>query len=288
MVLGSGADPSEAAGVANGQAGLADFLGYGVGAGHVLAGSVTTPPRAAPLAAHSAAQLDTEEVADGDPKGIDPGDAVLEHLDCDAPDAQDSTSASLSSAALAALVGRVVYHDEAAFEQLYRALCTRVFRQAQRLTRNTATAEEVVEDVFWQVWREAPRFDPARGPVVAWVLQIARSRALDALRALGRNPLYDALDIDDPHRSETAADTATPQALLDQAQVARQIAAAMATLAPLPRQLVALAFQRGYSQSEIAEQTGLALGTVKSHLRRALATMKLYLDPTPSTKGRQP
>lgn len=240
------------------------------------------------VGANSGANAGAKVASEVDANDIDPGDTVLEHIDSDAPDAQDTASAPLSSTALAALVGRIVYQDEAALAQLYHALCGRVFRQAHRLTRNTATAEEVVEDVFWQVWREAPRFDPERGPVVAWVLQIARSRALDALRALGRNPLYDALDIEDPHRAEVAAESANPQALLDQAQVATQIAAAMAALAPLPRQLVALAFQRGYSQSEIAEQTGLALGTVKSHLRRALATMKLYLDPTPSTKGRHP
>jgi RNA polymerase sigma factor (sigma-70 family) len=181
----------------------------------------------------------------------------------------------------AGLVHRIVYQDEAALAKLYRGLCGRVYRQALRLTRNTATAEEVVEDVFWQVWRQAPRFDAARGTVIAWVLQITRSRSLDALRAMGRNPLHEALDIDDEHSADVAVDHTDPQTLLGATQIAAQIELALEALDPLRRQLVALAFQRGYSQSEIADHTGLPLGTVKSHLRRALAAMKLSLENPP-------
>ena len=203
-------------------------------------------------------------------------DAVL------APPAPLDTLAEPRTAAIdaghAALVQRIVHQDEAALAALYRSLCGRVYRQALRLTRDTGTAEEVLEDVFWQVWRQAPRFDAARGPVVAWVLQICRSRAIDALRAAGRNPLHSALDIDSPSADPLASDEADPLTQLDQIQLTTQIDAALQTLDPLRRQLVALAFLRGYSQAEIAEQTGLPLGTVKSHLRRALATMKLLIE----------
>lgn len=194
-------------------------------------------------------------------------------------DALIEPRAAVIDAGHAALVQRIVHQDEAALATLYRSLCGRVYRQAWRLTRDTGTAEEVVEDVFWQVWRQAPRFDATRGPVVAWVLQICRSRAIDALRAAGRNPLHAALDIDSPTAEALVSDDADPQARLDQDQLATQIEAALQALDPLRRQLVALAFLRGYSQAEIAEQTGLPLGTVKSHLRRALATMKLLIEP---------
>ncbi len=187
----------------------------------------------------------------------------------------------VEQAELAALVARVVYQDEAALAALYRQLSSRVYRLALRLTRQVEAAEEVVEDVFWQVWRQAPRFDAARGVVLAWVTQITRSRALDALRAMGRDPLHEALDIDEMHSADVAHDDDDPQTLLDRAQVAAQIQRAMATLDPLRRQLVALAFQRGYSQAEIAEETGIPLGTVKSHLRRALSTMKMSLELSP-------
>ena len=185
---------------------------------------------------------------------------------------------SMDDAMLAACVSRIVHQDEAALALLYRSLCGRVHRLAMRLTRDSGAAEEVVEDVFWQVWRQAPRFDPARGPVVAWVLQIARSRAVDAWRASGRDPLHAALDIDDELAWHEASEDLDPQALLSSAQLAQQIDVALCALDPLRRQLVSLAFHRGYSQSEIAEQTGLPLGTVKSHLRRALAIMKQSLE----------
>jgi RNA polymerase sigma-70 factor, ECF subfamily len=200
-----------------------------------------------------------------------------------APPAADD---SAQQAAHAALVRRVVYQDEAALAALYRDLSPRVYRQALRLARDEGTAEEIVEDVFWQVWRQAPRFDASRGPVVAWVMQMTRSRALDALRARGRNPLHEALDIDDEHSADVHVEHTDPQALLASAQLKAQVEQALCALDPLRRQLVSLAYQGGYSQSEIADQTGLPLGTVKSHLRRALAAMKLSLELTPSNLER--
>jgi RNA polymerase sigma factor (sigma-70 family) len=191
-----------------------------------------------------------------------------------------------AQAELLALVQRIVYQDEAALAALYRSLCDRVYWRAMRMVRDAATAEEVVEDVFWQVWRQAPRFDASRGPVIAWVLQITRSRAIDALRAMGRDPLRGALDIDDGHGTELAAENADPQAQLCQAQLAARIEQALCALDPLRRQLVSLAFQGGNSHSEIAVKMDLPLGTVKSHLRRALADMKLSLEPSPpATRG---
>lgn len=204
-----------------------------------------------------------------------------------APQCADVETA-MDDAMLAACVSRIVHQDEAALTQLYRSLCTRVHRLALRLTRNSGTAEEVVEDVFWQVWRQAPRYDPARGPVVAWVLQMARSRAVDAWRAAGRDPLHAALDIDDELAWHDAGEDFDPQALLGSAQLAQHMEVALCRLDPLRRQLVSLAFHRGYSQSEIAEQTGLPLGTVKSHLRRALAMMKQTLESNDANAKEMP
>jgi RNA polymerase sigma factor (sigma-70 family) len=189
----------------------------------------------------------------------------------------DGLASSDEHAVLALLVQRIVHQDEAALGELYRRLAARVFRQASRIVRDIGTAEEVVEDVFWQVWRQAPRFDSQRGVAAAWVMQIARSRALDALRASGRNPLHSALDIDEEAHRPAAEDT-DPQALFAQAHIAQRVQRALALLDPLRRQLVSLAFERGYSQSEIAEHMGLPLGTVKSHIRRALAAMKTSLE----------
>ena len=83
-------------------------------------------------------------------------------------------------------IARIVEQDQQALAELYDALVGRVYGLALRITRQVQLAEEVVEDTFWQVWRQAPRFDPERGTAMAWIMAIARSRALDALR--GKDP----------------------------------------------------------------------------------------------------
>lgn len=168
---------------------------------------------------------------------------------------------------------------EAAFAQLYRCLAPRVHALTLRILRDAAAAEEAVEDCFWQIWRQAARFDPARGPAEAWVLTLARSRALDAYRANQRARTdvisLDALqDCGQAPPDEVERDTAT---LLEAARQHAALHQALLQLAALPRQLLALAFFRGLTHDEIALQTGLPLGTVKSHIKRALTALKPHL-----------
>jgi RNA polymerase sigma-70 factor (ECF subfamily) len=146
-----------------------------------------------------------------------------------------------------------------------------------RIVRIGALAEEVVEDVFWQVWREAPRFDTQRGRVLAWLLAIARSRAIDALRRIERTRASEVA-VDDDTTLDALADAPErsddPLDLLAAAQHHARLHALLASLDPLPRQLLTLAFFRGCTHDEIAAQTGLPLGTVKSHIRRTLTTLR--------------
>lgn len=170
-------------------------------------------------------------------------------------------------------IARVVGQDEEAFASLYDALVGRVYGLAMKITRCAETAEEVVEDVFWQVWRQAPRFDPDRGSALAWVMTIARSRALDALRA--RPPAESLDDMDALLASLTDGDDPAESAQARQEEV--RLHAALASLDSVARQLVALAFFRGLSHEEIANQTNLPLGTVKSQIRRALLKLRELL-----------
>lgn len=170
-------------------------------------------------------------------------------------------------------IALVVARDENALASLYEAMAGRIYGLALRITRNEQTAEEVVEDTFWQIWRQAPRFDPGRGNATAWMLTMARSRAIDALRRVDQAT-------SDAEAGESAADLADgPEALLASSEAGKQLDAALARLEPLPRQLVALAFFRGLSHEEIATHTGLPLGTVKSHIRRALVRLRDTLLP---------
>ncbi len=178
--------------------------------------------------------------------------------------------------ALCAWIARIVESDEAALAALYDAMVGRVYGLALRITRQVQLAEEVAEDTFWQIWRQAPRFDVARGTAMAWIMTMARSRALDALRR--RDPAECEADIETLVEGG-GSDSPGPQDLLEAVQQGSLLHAALARLDPLPRQLVALAFFRGLSHEEIADQTGMPLGTVKSHIRRALERLRRLLAP---------
>jgi len=173
-------------------------------------------------------------------------------------------------------IGAVGRGDERALGSLYDATLGRVYGLALRITRNAQAAEEVAEDVYWQVWRQALRFDPARGNAMTWLLTIARSRALDSLR---REDEADAHPEPETLIGAEIAQEGDPQDLLAASQRNRALHAALETLDALPRQLLALAFFRGLTHEEIAAQTALPLGTVKSHIRRALTALRGVLAP---------
>lgn len=208
-----------------------------------------------------------------DDADIDPDSRALE-----ASSARGRVQA-LDNEALALLIGRIMRQDQAALAELYRCQSARVYSVALHITRQVACAEEVLQDTFWQVWRQAPRFDPLRGCATAWLLTIARSRAMDAMRAKVRDPVQ----LRGPVSPETVAfgdpPTDDPLDLLQSLQRDSHLHAALTRLDPLRRQLIALAFYRGLTQIEIALHMGLPLGTVKTHFRRALAALRKALGP---------
>lgn len=165
----------------------------------------------------------------------------------------------------------MVDRDQAALSCLYDALIAQVYGLALRITRQTQLAEEVAQDTFWQVWRQAPRFDASRGSAKAWVMTIARSRALDALRSLDS----EECELEPETLALIQAEDADmPPNLLMAVEQGHGLHAALAMLDATPRQLLSLAFFRGLSHDEIAECSGMPLGTVKSHIRRALQTLQ--------------
>lgn len=175
---------------------------------------------------------------------------------------------------LCELIAKITQLNQEALSELYDATVSRVFGLARGITRNVQCAEEVTEDVYWQVWRQALRFNRQRGPVMAWLVTLVRSRAFDHLRRRDEavpHPEPDSL-IDDHAQPES-----DPAQLLSTAQRDRDLNAALERLDPLPRQLLSLAFFRGLTHDEIAQQTRLPLGSVKSHIRRALALLQRLL-----------
>ncbi|MFM8898396.1 MAG: sigma-70 family RNA polymerase sigma factor [Burkholderiales bacterium] len=187
-----------------------------------------------------------------------------------APDVDDSQ--------LNQWIAAITLHDEKALAALYDATMSRVFGMVLRIVRKRALAEEVVEDTFFQVWRQAARFDPSRGRAITWLLGMARSRAIDGLRREARFQC-DSLDEASSGGNATDLPDHSPAAdeLLDTARHHADLHRALTLLNTQPRQLVAMAFLQGLSHEEIATQTLLPLGTVKSQIRRALLTLRELL-----------
>jgi len=208
--------------------------------------------------------------------------ASHEDPDVDEPSRHSTTPSSASTGAtpdeklLQDCIARIVDRDQEALAALYAAVVGRVYGMALRMTRQAALAEEVTQDTFWQIWRQAPRFAPERGSALAWIMTMARSRALDALRRIEPDPCE--LEPEVLERVESPENEAPPD-LLNAVQEGHYLYATLASLDPIPRQLLSLAFFRGLSHEEIAGHTGMPLGTVKSHIRRALAALRQLLGP---------
>lgn len=173
--------------------------------------------------------------------------------------------------------------DEAALKRLYEATESRVFGLALRITCRAAAAEEVTEDVYIQLWRQADRYDPVRGKVLTWLLTICRSRALDYLRTCEKADLHPEPETLAPDRFVVEND---PQDLLLAVERNHAVYAALSELTPLQRQLLTLAFFKGYTHEEIAAHCQLPLGSVKSHIRRALQMLKQKVLDVRSSSGK--
>ena len=164
--------------------------------------------------------------------------------------------------------------DERALGSFYDATVSRVFGLALRIVRQREAAEEVVEDVYMQVWQQAGRFDVSRGRPLTWLLTICRSRALDFLR---RDDKAMAHPAPETLVTEPSDDRANPQDMLLLMERNNRLYAILEQLPSVQRQLLALAFFRGMTHQEIADHTQFPLGTVKSHLRKALDKMREQL-----------
>jgi RNA polymerase sigma factor (sigma-70 family) len=177
-------------------------------------------------------------------------------------------------AALPELLQRIAAGEESALAELYDLTVPKLFGLAVLIVRNAQDAEDVVCDTFEQVWRGARQYDPQRGSALGWLLGICRSRAIDRHRrnscrraeaGPGLAPLCDV-------RSEPG-----PDDLLRALEPSSAMFHALAKLSPIERRLIALAFLQDLTHGELASKTELAVETVKSHIRRALATMRSEL-----------
>lgn len=170
-----------------------------------------------------------------------------------------------------ALITRIAAGDRDAFSRFYDLLAPTAFGLIRRVLRDPEAAAEVLQEVFWQVWREAPRYDPKRGSPEAWLVMRAKTRAIDRLRSIRRRDRTFVAPVDESVAQSNDGPAENP------AVVAEDRGLVQTALAQLPepqRRVIELAFFEGLTQSEIATRLGEPLGTVKTRARLGLERLR--------------
>src|SRR5215467_8713655 len=171
----------------------------------------------------------------------------------------------------AGLLARIAQGDREAFGRFYDAFAGLALGLIRRILRDPAAAEEVLQEVFWQIWREAARYDPRRGSPEAWVVMRAKTRAIDRLRAMRRREKTFVAPADDSLTRSTEEPAENPGVAVETRGLVRS---ALNALPESQRRVVELAFFEGLTQSEIAGRLGEPLGTVKTRARLGLERLK--------------
>jgi RNA polymerase sigma-70 factor (ECF subfamily) len=172
----------------------------------------------------------------------------------------------------ATLVQSMAAGDEVALHALYERAHRIVFTLIMRMTANRETAEELTIDVFHDIWRRASRYDAANGTVLGWIMNQARSRAIDRLRFENRKKRSPGGDMEP--LAEVAAD---PRDVLAQREQRQSLLAALAALTPDERQAIEATFFGGLTHAEAAVRLNQPLGTIKTRIRSALHKLRHVL-----------
>jgi RNA polymerase sigma-70 factor, ECF subfamily len=188
----------------------------------------------------------------------------------------DQATSPVSEKEWVALVGAIAAGDQRALHVLFERTHRIVFTLIMRVTNNRETAEELTLDVFHDVWRRASLYDPAGGPVIGWIMNQARSRAIDRVRFEGRKK-----------RVAPSVETARPEApppdahdLVALDEQGRRVRQALATLTPDEREAIETAFFSEMTYQEVAVRLNQPLGTVKTRVRSGLAKLRRALSET--------
>ena len=180
-------------------------------------------------------------------------------------------SSAGASEETSALITRIAAGDRDAFSRFYDLLAPTAFGLIRRVLRDPEAAAEVLQEVFWQVWREAPQYDPKRGSPEAWLVMRAKTRAIDRLRSIRRRDRTFVAPVDESVAQSNDGSAENP------AVVAEDRGLVQTALAQLPepqRRVIELAFFEGLTQSEIATRLGEPLGTVKTRARLGLERLR--------------
>ncbi len=187
-----------------------------------------------------------------------------------APDAVPPAAPGSESSA--ALVAAIAAGDRDAFSRFYDRTAPIAFGLIRRVLRDPEAAADVLQEVFWQIWQEAGRYDPSRGSPEAWVVMRAKARAIDRLRSIRRGDRTFVAPVDESVAGGPAASPAPNPAVV--AEDRGLVQSALAQLPEAQRRVIELAFFEGLTQSEIATRLGEPLGTVKTRTRLGLDRLR--------------
>ncbi len=185
-------------------------------------------------------------------------------------------------AALDSLLPRVASGDAGAVEACLARYSPLVWSLAKRMVRNPSVLEEIVQEIFVDVWKSAGSYDPSRASEATFIATIARRRVIDRQRRAARAPESEVLD------EETVAIADEELERVEQRDEAGRAARALATLRPEQRRVILMAVVDGRTHEEIATATGMPLGTVKSHIRRGLDRAARLLRRRGGARGSAP
>jgi len=170
-----------------------------------------------------------------------------------------------------ALIARIAAGDRDAFSRFYDLLAPTAFGLIRRVLRDPEAAAEVLQEVFWQVWREAPQYDPKRGSPEAWLVMRAKTRAIDRLRSIRRRDRTFVAPVDESVARSSEEPAENPAVVAEDREL---VHTALAQLPEPQRRVIEMAFFEGLTQSEIAIRLREPLGTVKTRARLGLERLR--------------
>jgi RNA polymerase sigma-70 factor (ECF subfamily) len=182
----------------------------------------------------------------------------------------------------AGLLARIAQGDREAFGRFYDSFAGLAFGLIRRILHDSAAAEDVLQEVFWQIWQEAARYDPRRGSPEAWLIMRAKTRAIDKLRATRRRGKTFVASVDEAVARVPDSPPEDPGVAAERRGLVRL---ALDGLPEPQRRVVELAFFDGLTQSEIARHLGEPLGTVKTRARLGLERLRSLMKPEEKDQG---
>lgn len=176
------------------------------------------------------------------------------------------------------LFARITEREASALSELHRLTAHRLFAVILNVLKNRQEAEDVLQDVFLKIWKNASRYNPALGSPISWLITVARNSSYDRYRKRTRfaeqhetsqQDLTDMASTNQPER---------PDDFLLSTERSQKIRTALESLAPDQRTAIELAFFSGHTQQEVSEKLGVPLGTVKARIRRGMQSLKPHLS----------